>query len=326
MNATDTVATLLGVRRLHVTSGLAGPIPKRKKLVVADYSALEVVILADLCKRLFGDTQLEAMVDPKAPDIHGENAKKVFGFYLGWKVPEFVKQEGVLVPCPDAGKRVDEIPSADFKKSKVKNPDGTVTEFPPRNPYGAVLRDMIKTVWYGLQYGKGAYGFSTLEGADGRPIGEDVAQEMLDSIEKTVPAIFEWQAWVRKWAKRRGGIYSLGGRWCPLAEEMSAKAPEWLRNRGFRRAYNFPVQASAAELIGDAMCRLGNDKEFLELAVIMLQVHDELVCRSDDDDPVVKRVGELMKLHMESATCNGTPLIIPVRVSVGSGYNYYEAK
>lgn len=326
VNATDAVASLVGVRGLHVTPGPAGPAPKRKKLVVADYSALEVVILADLCKRLFGDTQLEAMVAPDAPDIHIENAKRVFGFYLGWKMPEQVRVEGVLVPCPDAGKRVDEIPSADFKKSKVKNPDGTVTEFPPKNPYCANLRDMIKTVWYGLQYGKGAYGFSTLEGADGRPIGEDVAQEMLDSIEKVVPAIFEWQGWVRKWALRRGGIYSLGGRWCPLAEEMSKRAPDWLRNRGFRRAYNFPVQASAAELIGDAMVRLGNDKEFLELAVIMLQVHDELVSRADDDEAVVTRVSELMKKHMEAATCNGTPLIIPVQVKVGSGYNYYEAK
>jgi DNA polymerase I-like protein with 3'-5' exonuclease and polymerase domains len=310
VNAADGMDTLLEFLGLNGPPGLAGPTPKRKKLVVADYSALEVVILADLCKRLFGDTQLEAMVAPGAPDIHVENAKKVFGFYLGWTVPEFVKQDGKVVPCPYAGQRVDTIPSAEFKK----------------HPYGAVLRDMIKTVWYGLQYGKGAYGFSTLEGADGRPIGEETAQQMLDSIEKTVPAIFEWQGWVRKWAAKRGGIYSLGGRWCPLAEEMSKRAPEWLRNRGFRRAYNFPVQASAAELIGDAMVRLGNDKEFLELAVIMLQVHDELVCRSDDDEAVVTRVGELMKLHMESATCNGTPLIIPVRVSVGSGYNYYEAK
>lgn len=279
-------------------------------LLVADYAALEVVILADLCKRLFGDTQLEAMVAPGAPDIHVENAKMVFGGYLGWTVPaRCLNDSGEMVDCKYAGQRVDAIPSAEFKK----------------HPYGAVLRNMIKTVWYGLQYGKGAYGFSTLPGPDGKPIGEQVAQRMLDGIAAAVPGPFQWQAWCRGYVDENRGIYSLGGRWCPLYDETERGAPDWLLNRGYRRAYNFPMQATGAEIIGDAMVRVGTCPELRALGYrICLQVHDELVLRGPLEH--IDRAKALVKGHMESATANGTRLLIPLQVSVGHGPNYYEAK
>lgn len=284
--------------------------PPGKVILVADYSALEVVILADLCKRLFGDTQLEAMVAPGAPDIHVENAKTVFGHYLGWTVPATCLSGGEKVECKYAGQRVDEIPSAEFKK----------------HPYGAILRGMIKTVWYGLQYGKGAYGFSVLEGPDGNPIGEKVAQEMLDGIKRTVPAIFMWQDWCRERVDADHGIYSLDGRWCPLYDESASEGvPDWLRARGYRRAYNFPMQATCAGIIGEAMARIANDPEFKRLGFeIVLQVHDELVAIGPAEN--VERAAEILKGHMVAATANGTPLLIQLQVSAGWGPNYYEAK
>ena len=276
------------------------PAAQGQTLVVCDYSALEVVILADLCKRLFDDTQLEGVVAPGAPDIHCENAKTVFGYYLGWTVPEGM---------PYAGQRVDEIPTAEFKK----------------HPYGELLRDMIKTVWYGLQYGKGAYGFSTLPGPDGKPIGEEVAQRMLDGIAKAVPGPFKWQEWCREYIRKYKGIYSLGGRWCPLGELLYDGAPEWMIARARRRAYNFPIQASAAELIGDAMVRVNSDPEMAATGFrICLQVHDELVMRGPEEN--WQRCGELLRKHMTSATCNGVPLLVPLQASVGHGANYYDAK
>lgn len=278
--------------------------------LVADYAALEIVILADLTKRLFGDTQFETLVMPGAPDIHVENARKVFGEYLGWTVPKrCLNDEGRLVDCKYAGQRADEIPSAEFKK----------------HPFGAILRNMIKSVFYGLQYGKGAYGFSTLPGADGRPIGEEAAQRMLDGFEKAMPAIFKWQEWCRDYVIENRGIYSLCGRWCPLYDETERGAPEWLLNRGYRRAYNFPMQATGAGIIGDAMVRVGTCPELAALGYrICLQVHDELVLRGPLEH--VERAKALVKEHMESATANGTRLLIPLQVSVGHGPNYYEAK
>lgn len=220
-----------------------------------------------------------------------------------------VTVEGKVVECRHAGQRVDAIPTEEFKK----------------HPYGAVLRNMIKTVWYGLFYGKGAYGFSILPGPDGNPIGEKTAQRMLDGIEAAVPGPFNWQRWVRKYVDKNRGIYSLGGRWCPLYEETDDNAPDWLRSRAYRRAYNFPMQATGAEIIGDAMVRVGRDPELRRLGFrTCLQVHDELVVHG----PLrtVERATEILKYHMVSATANGTSLLVPLQVSAGHGPNYYEAK
>lgn len=278
-------------------------------LLVADYAALEVVILADLAKRLFKDTQLEKLTAPGAPDIHVANAQYVFGTHLGWIVPEYVVIEGVRVPCPYAGQCVDQIPSAEMKK----------------HSFGSILRNLIKAVFYGLQYGKGAYGFSTLSGADGKPIGEKTAQAMLDGFAVKIPAIFKWQAWVRDYVDENRGIYSLGGRWCPLYDETEENAPDWLRASAYRRAYNFPCQASGAEIIGDAMVRVGRDQDFKCLGFkICLQIHDELVARGPLQN--VERAAAILKHHMVNATANGTSLLVPLQVSTGFGPNYYEAK
>lgn len=263
-------------------------------LLVRDYHALEMVVQADLCKRLFGDTQLEALTAP-GTDIHSHNARLVFGKHLGWK-------------CPD-GRSVKSIPEHAFAE----------------HPYGHKLRQMIKAVWYGLQYGKGAYGFSTLPGPDGNPIGEDAAQTMLDAIKAAVPGPFTWQAWCRQFVDNYRGIYSLGGRWCDLEQETDANAPDWLRRRAYRRAYNFPLQATAAEIIGDAMVRLAASDAWCETGFrVCLQVHDELVARGPLER--VDAADAELKRCMEAATANGNPLVAPLRTSGGHAFDYHSAK
>jgi DNA polymerase I-like protein with 3'-5' exonuclease and polymerase domains len=133
-----------------------------------------------------------------------------------------------------------------------------------------------------------------------------------------------WFRWVEQYVRKHHGIYSLGGRWCDLAPEMES-GEEWMQKRAFRRGYNFPFQATGAEIIGDAMVRVMRDEEFRELGYrVCLQVHDELVCRGPIEN--LQRAEELLRLHMTSATANGTPLLFPIAVSSGSGANYWEAK
>jgi DNA polymerase I-like protein with 3'-5' exonuclease and polymerase domains len=254
-------------------------------MIVADYSALEVVILADLCLRLFGDDQLARAVAPGAPDIHCVNAREVFGRHLGWTVPT---GRGY----PNEGQSVLLIPIGDFKK----------------HPFGSLLRGMIKTIFYGLAYRKGAYGFSVLEGADGRMIGEERAQDMLDAFRLAMGCIFTWHDWVSECTRKYHGIYSLGGRWCPLDDEFADGAPEWLNNRGDRRATNFPMQGTGAEIIGDAMVRVRNCPELAA------------------PETGLDRAQELIRHHMCAATANGTRLLIPLSVSIGTGETYWDAK
>lgn len=285
-------------------------------LLVADYSSLEVGVQGDLCSRLFKDDQIIQMYNDQKPtaaggrdiDIHSNNARNVFGKWLGWRIPSSVLAEGVIVPCAYGGEVATSIPICEFKK----------------HPYGARLRSMIKEIWYGLAYGKGAYGFSTLIGPDGKMIGEDRAGEMVNALLDAVPGMRKWFEWVEWFVRKNLGIYSLGGRWCDLTAEMTSGV-DWMIRRAFRRAFNFPMQATGAEIIGEAMVLVNECRELMKLGYrIILQVHDELVMRGPLEH--VERAGVLLRERMQAATANGTKLLVDLLVSVGNGPNYYEAK
>lgn len=293
-------------------------------LLVADYSSLEIGIQGEWCLRLFGDRQILQMYEDQNRcggkgckrcggegcnvDMHSNNARNVFGTWLKWTVPKTTKVEGKEVECKYAGSTVDRIPVQEFKK----------------HPFGKKLRAMIKAIWYGLAYGKGAYGFSTLEGADGEMIGEELADKMVNALLDAVPGMRRWFEWVQAFVRTHHGIYSLGGRWCDLADEMESD-DEWLWQRAFRRAYNFPMQATGADIIGDAMVRINKCPFLRALGFrICLQVHDELVLRGPLEN--VEEAMELVREHMVAATANGIRLLVPLQVSVGHGQNYYDAK
>jgi DNA polymerase I-like protein with 3'-5' exonuclease and polymerase domains len=270
-------------------------------LLVSDYSGLEMAISGDLYKRLFDDDQVIRMYDDqlKGADMHSNNAREVFGKWLRWTVP---------AGMPYAGKLANAIPVDELKK----------------HPFGKVLRDMIKAIFYGLSYGAGAYKFGTMTGADGKEIGEKVAGQMIDALLSAVPGMRKWFVWVEEYVRKHHGVYSLGGRWCDLANEMESDN-EWDHKRAFRRAYNFPCQATAAEIIGSAMLNVNACDELRDLGYrTMLQVHDELILRGPLEN--VKRAGELLTGCMKAATANGTRLLVNLQTSLGHGDNYSEAK
>lgn len=274
-------------------------------ILVADYSALEIAIQGELCYRLFGDEQIVRMYEvQKTVDMHSNNAREVFGKWLRWEVPSSVSGRA----CKYAGRTVDAIPVEEFKD----------------HPFGRICRDLIKAVWYGLAYGKGAYGFSTLIGADGKMIGEKLAGAMVEALLDAVPSMRKWFAWCETFVRKHHGIYSLDGRWCDLSAEMESDN-EWEHRRAFRRAYNFPMQATGAGIIGSAMVLVNRCVELMSLGYrMMLQVHDELVLRGPLDN--VTSAGELLRGCMTAATANGIALHTPLQVSVGHGANYFDAK
>ena len=283
---------------------------RKHTLLVADYSSLEIGIQGDFCARLFGDQQILQMYDDQAKgiDMHSNNARAVFGQWLKWTIPKEVLQDGRIVPCEYAGLTADAIPVEKFKK----------------HPFGMILRDMIKAIWYGMAYGKSAYGFSTLLGADGKMIGEVLAGRMVDALLDAVPGMRKWFGWVENFVREHHGIYTLGGRWCDLRDEMESD-DEWRWRRAFRRAYNFPMQGTGADIIGTAMVSVTRCPLLRALGfVLILQVHDELVMRGPLEH--VERATELLLQHMLSATANGTPLLVKLQAAAGHGENYFEAK
>ena len=225
--------------------------PPGHHLIVADYSALEVVILAHILIDLFGDHQLAEMCSPGAPDIHAVNARRVFDF-LGWKV--------------------DGHPVRDYSIEDFKVVKGCKR-----------LRQMIKEIWYGLMYGKGAFGFATsLRNENDEPIGEELAQKLVDALLDSVPGIRKFHAWVWEFIHRYKGMVGIGGRWLNLKDLV--EGDEWSRKKASRIAQNFPCQEGGAFIVGAAMISIGKDRLLAEEGLkTERQIHDEIDFRSPDE-------------------------------------------
>lgn len=274
-----------------------------RKLVVVDQKALEVVLLADLIHRLFGDDQLLEMASPGAPDIHSRNAVMVFRDVLGYRA-EFTPEhfDGLT---PEEWLRVPGRPDG-FKKHPSK--------------FVKWARNMIKAIWYGLQYGKGGYGFgSTLFDMEGNPLGEQRAQAMVDGILAAIPGLKRYQDWVMETILEHGGISTLGGRWCDLRDLV--RGDKWMLARAWRRALNFPMQGSGADLMGEWLVALENDARLVRWGWgTVKEVHDEVVLRGPEES--AEEACEIVKYH----ALNVFPLSLARQVSGGVSDNWSDGK
>lgn len=263
--------------------------PLGMKLIVADYTALEVVVLANICEMLFGDTLLLDLTAPGC-DIHAYNAHRIFGDFLDWRT--------------DSGRRI-----RDFSDPKLYKTD----------PELAWYRDLVKAIWYGLMYGKGAYGFGlTLKDKNGEILGESRAQEILDALYQACPSILKWHNWVREWLKNNAGICGFDGRWIDYSDLMARG--KWGFEAACRGADNGPMQITGATCIGAAMVSVIDCPEVKRRGgLLQLQIHDELQLRGPEAQ--AGQLGGLLKEHMESAF----PLK-NLRSTVGIGDNWMEAK
>lgn len=269
-----------GIRKMFIA-------PPGWKIVSLDYSALEVVVLANICRKLFGDTQLLTMTAPGF-DIHSYNAHRVFGQFLGWSTPD-----GILLSS---------VPPETWKE----------------DPVLSWYRDAIKEVWYGLMYGKSAAGFgASLKGKDGEPIGKNLATQIVRALMGSVPALGMWQSWCRTWIKRHRSITSQDGRLLDLDALM--REGEWGEAAAFRAGYNFPMQAKGAGIVGAAMVRCVSCPVLQELdCLLQLQIHDELMFRVPEENAEMAMM--VAKAHMENDDLEN------LVASGGIGDNWMEAK
>jgi len=263
--------------------------PPGMKLVVADYTALEVVILANICEWLFGDTLLLDLTQP-GQDIHAYNAHRIFGVFLDWRT--------------DSGRRIRDFPDQALYKSDAEL---------------AWYRDLVKAIWYGLMYGKGSYGFGlSLKDKNGEILGEKKAQEILDALFQACPSIKKWHAWVAKHLREHGTICGLDGREVNYSDLISRG--QWGFAAACRGGDNAPMQITGAAVIGAAMVDAYNSIGLASLGAIMqLQIHDELQWRAPADN--ASKVAELVNEIM----CGAYPLK-NLRCEVKIGDNWAECK
>lgn len=276
--------------------------PPGHKLLVADETALEVVILGHLLIELFDDHQLADMAAPGAPDIHSVNARLVFGKYLGWT---------------RHNRKVSEFPLEAFKD--------------PNYPELIALRQDIKAVWYGLMYGKSPYGFATsLRDAEGNPIGLEAAERIVAALYEAVPGIPRYQDFVSRYVQEHHGIPGLSGAWCDLSE-LTKSGDKWKVQRAIRIGQNYPMQEGGARIIGHSMVEIGRDETLRSHGLLVeRQIHDELDFRFPTHwvdsqgkqwEQDVNLLKSLVSKHMTSY-----PLHSQLGVKMGLGDNWDDAK
>ena len=175
-------------------------------------------------------------------------------------------------------------------------------------------RRMAKAINYGVIYGLSSFGLAGRTGTS-----KTEAQQYIDEYVRRYSGVKEYLDRLVAEARRTGEVRTLFGRLRPIPEINSKDVPT--RNRAEREAMNTPLQGTAADLMKLAMVKLHARfaREKLRTRMIMT-VHDELVVESPEAELETARAA--VKAEMEGAYA----LKVPLRVDIGSGKNWKEAK
>ena len=261
---------------------------KGYSLVVADYSALEMRLLA-------AGSQEQAMMDifHRNWDIHMGNASLVFE-----------------IPYDDlvSAKKTDKL----VKDGKL--PASAMTEYVL---HCLKARGDAKTIGFGLNYGMKEKTLARRMGCS-----EDEAIAKINKYMETYPAVRRFFESEAELAEETGYSFTMLGRRRHLPD---MKSPDnYTRFRAQRQSSNFPIQGTAAEVCKMAMIYLSEDYELRDKYGyrMNLQVHDEIVGECPDEcvDIVKARKREWMEHPFP------TDIGVPLTVEVGSAKAWGLAK
>ena len=242
--------------------------PKGYKLVCADYSGQELRVLAHVSH---DPAMIQAFNDGK--DVHLMIAN-VF-FELGIPPEELVESH----------------PNYKEHRKKFK-----------------AQRDQIKTVNFGLAYGKTAFGFSK---DWNMPV--EKAQAFIDSYFARFPKLKEAMDKCADELKAHKQVSTILGR---------VRRFKHITNRAIRQAFNHLIQSTSADLVKTAAANVR------ELCLqhsewdcrLILSIHDELVWEIKEE--YIETAIPLIKYQME----HSVQLAVPMLVDIAAGQTYAEAK
>lgn len=175
-------------------------------------------------------------------------------------------------------------------------------------------RRRAKAINFGVMYGQSAFGLSkTLK------INKKEAQSFIDGYFAQYQGVQTWIERTIQQARDEGYVSTLFGRIRPIPE---IKSSNWnLRSFGERTAINAPIQGTAADLIKLAMIEIREQlQQTGALSTLILQVHDELVFEAAENE--LEELEKLVKKVMESVF----DLSVPLKVDIGTGPSWYDAK
>jgi DNA polymerase I len=182
----------------------------------------------------------------------------------------------------------------------------------PESKVTSDMRSSAKTINFGIIYGMSEFGL-----AKQLKIKKNEAVQFIDKYFAKYKGVKEFIEKTIKQAKEDTFVTTMLGRKRGIPDINN---PNYgLRSFAERTATNTPVQGTAADMIKVAMANLKSKLKDYKSKLI-LQVHDELIfeCPKSEVEKVKKIVEEEM--------ANAIKLDVPVKVDVGIGKNWAEAK
>ncbi|HUI40634.1 MAG TPA: DNA polymerase I, partial [Terriglobia bacterium] len=175
-------------------------------------------------------------------------------------------------------------------------------------------RRMAKAINYGVIYGLSAFGLAERTGSS-----RTESQQYIDAYFARYARVKDFLEACADEARRTGRVRTLFGRLRPIPDIASRDVPA--RNRAEREAMNTPLQGTAADLLKLAMVKAHARLRRESLGTRMiLTVHDELVFEAPEAELDLARA--VVREEMEGVW----PMAVPLRVDLGAGRNWKEAK
>ncbi|CAG2097795.1 DNA polymerase I [Xanthomonas arboricola] len=174
-------------------------------------------------------------------------------------------------------------------------------------------RRAAKAINFGLMYGMSAFGLARQLG-----IGRGEAQDYIALYFSRYPGVRDFMETTRQQARDKGYVETVFGR--RLYLDFINAGSQGQRAGAERAAINAPMQGTAADIIKRAMVSVdGWIADHAERALMILQVHDELVFEAQTDfvDTLLSEVTTRMSAAAE--------LRVPLVVDSGVGDNWDEA-
>ncbi|MBB3835111.1 DNA polymerase-1 [Xanthomonas arboricola] len=174
-------------------------------------------------------------------------------------------------------------------------------------------RRAAKAINFGLMYGMSAFGLARQLG-----IGRGEAQDYIALYFSRYPGVRDFMETTRQQARDKGYVETVFGR--RLYLDFINAGSQGQRAGAERAAINAPMQGTAADIIKRAMVSVdGWIADHAQRALMILQVHDELVFEADADfvDTLLREVTTRMAAAAE--------LRVPLVVDSGVGDNWDEA-
>jgi DNA polymerase-1 len=207
----------------------------------------------------------------------------------------------------DAGLKADFASHSDIHLAAASRVLGLAPE-----QVGPRERSVAKMINYGIAYGLSDFGL-----ADRLKIPREDAQRYIADYFEAYPGIRRYTIEIRMLARDQGFVSTLLGRRRYIPELTARNSA--LRSAGERMAINMPIQGTAADGMKIAMVRLDETLRERGLGSLMLlQVHDELVFETDEDE--LPALASLAKEIMEAAL----PLDVPLEVEMKVGTNWEQ--